>query len=184
MSTYALGEDEVVIMEDHNVSKGISTVSLILTNRNLIQVSKVFRGASERTMKFSLLDLKEQDGKPNVLIGKGPDKKTRLDLYFDSYELHYSFQGLFGEKKWAAAIEKAYKACVTDKKRSEKKPINLGELFTPLKDTVKSAKKAVIPINKEPTIKTMKCPRCGAELTGEKGTEVQCSYCEALIRIK
>ena len=184
MSSYTLDEDEVVILEEHNVTKGISTVSLVLTNRNLIQVSKVFMGASERAMKYPLLELKEQNGKPNILIGKGPDKKTRLDLYFDSCDLHYSFQGLFVERKWAGAIEKAYRACVAEKRRSEKKDFDLGALFSPLKDTVQSVSSIVIPKDKEPVVKIVKCPRCGAEVSGEKGSEVKCSYCDSRIRIK
>ena len=32
--------------------------------------------------------------------------------------------------------------------------------------------------------KTCKCPRCGAELNGNKGEEVVCSYCETVVKIK
>lgn len=184
MAVYDLGLDEVVIMQESNVFSGGSNVTLILTNQNLIEVTKGFWGSDKGSNKYPLLNLKEYNGKPNVLVGKGPNGKTRLELYFTGYEKYYSFQGMLAERKWAGAIEKAYKACVAEQKKSEKPKLDVGTIFAPIKGTLESAKQAVIPKTKEPKTKMVKCPRCGAELTGEKGKEVKCSYCEAIVTIK
>ena len=184
MAVYDLGLDEVVIMQESNVFSGGSNVTLILTNQNLIEVTKGFWGSDKGSNKYPLLNLKEYNGKPNVLVGKGPNGKTRLELYFTGYEKYYSFQGMLAERKWAGAIEKAYKACVAEQKKCEKPKLDVGTIFAPIKGTLESAKHAVIPKTKEPKTKMVKCPRCGAELTGEKGKEVKCSYCEAIVTIK
>ena len=49
---------------------------------------------------------------------------------------------------------------------------------------IDSAKNAIKPKPKAPKVITVKCPRCGAELKGEKGSEVTCSYCDAVVPIK
>lgn len=183
MSAYELGTDEAVIMQEFRVSEGDKSITLILTNQNLIQVSKVSKGlwsSEEQAVKYPLLDLKELNGKPNIIVGKNQYGKTQLELYFSGYEKYYSFQGKMAERKWAGAIEKAYKSCVAEQRKREK--AKGGAVFAPLKGTLKSVKNAVAPKSKGS--KTVKCPRCGAELTGEKGQEVTCSFCEAVVRIK
>lgn len=184
MSVYELGIDEAVILQDSNVSAGGSNVTLILTNRNIIQVNKGFFGGDKDAWKYPLLDLKELNGKPNVRIGKSRNGSTQLELYFQGYEKAFSFQGMLAERKWANAIEKAYKAAVAEVKKAEKAKKNVGEIFAPLKGTIENAKSVFSPRAKEPKTIVMKCPKCGAELVGEKGEQVRCSYCEAIVTMK
>ena len=178
MGVYELGLDEVVILQDSHVLDGRTNVTLILTSQNLIQVNKSFWGSDKSAVKYPLQDLKEQGGKPNVLIGKAPNGSSRLELYFAGYEKFYTFQGLFAERKWAGAIEKAYKSYMTDRKKNEKPKFDVNSIFSPFIDTIDSAKRSITP-----KTKMVKCPRCGAELTGEKGKEVKCSYCDTVVRI-
>ena len=185
MNIYELGPDEIVIMQDAHVNDSASgRVTLVLTNQNLIQVNKGFWGSDKSSEKYSILDLKEYNGKPNVIVGKAKNGSTQLELYFTSFEKHYSFQATFAERKWANAIAKAYKACVADAKKNEKGKSDTGSLFAPLKNTFDSAKNTIIPKPKAPKTKTVKCPKCGAELSGKKGTEVTCSFCDAVVPIK
>ena len=189
MAVYQLGIDEVVITQDNSVTEGRSGITLVLTNRNLIQINKNLFGVEKNAVTFPLMDLKEYKGKPNVLIGKDSNGNSRLELYFSGYEKYYYFKGLLTERRWAHAIEKAYKECVSekkkaDKKKNEKKIIDVEGLLSPLKNTLETEKKTVTPKPKEPKMKYNKCPRCGAELYGEKGTEVTCSYCDAKVVIK
>ncbi len=184
MAVYELGLDEVVIMQDSNAFCGGSSVTLILTNQNLIEVIKGFWGSDKASNKYPLLDLKEHNGKPNVLVGKDPGGKARLELYFVGYEKYYSFRGLFAEKKWSGAIEKAYKACAAEQRKGAKQKLDVSSIIAPIKGTIVSAKQTVMSIQKEPKVKTVKCPRCGAELTGEKGQEIRCNYCDNLVTIK
>ncbi len=184
MSVYELDIDEAVILQDSNVTAGRSNITLILTNRNIIQVNKGLFGGDKEAWKYPLLDLKELNGKPNVRIGKSRSGSTQLELYFQGYEKAYSFQGMLAERKWASTIEKAYKAASAELKKAEKAKKNAVEVFAPLKGTIENAKNVFTSKTKGPKIKVMKCPECGAELVGEKGEQVRCSYCEALIIIK
>lgn len=185
MSVYELGIDEAVILQDSNVSTEGLTKTLILTNRNIIQVNRGFFGGDKDASKYPLLKLKELNGKPNVRIGKSRNGSPQLELYFQGYEKIYSFQGgLFAERKWANAIEKAYKAAVNETRKAEKAKKTAGEIFAPLKATIENAKTVFSPKTKEPKTVVLKCPKCGAELVGIKGEQVKCSYCEALVTIK
>ena len=185
MNIYELEHDEVVIMQDVHVNDAVSgSVTLVLTNQSIIQVNKGFWGNDKSYEKYSLLNLKEYNGKPNVLVGKAPNGSARLELYFLSFEKYYTFQSTFAERKWASAITKAYKTCAAEARKNERAKVDASAIFAPLKNTLDSAKNAIKPKAKEPKIKTVKCPRCGAELSGEKGTEVVCSYCDAKVLVK
>ena len=184
MSIYELGVDEAVILQDSQVFFGLSMVTLILTNQNIIQVNKGFFGRDKEAWKYPLLDLKVLNGKPNVRIGKSGNGRTQLELYFQGYERAYSFQELRGERKWLNAITKAYKEAVAEKNRAEKSMRGAARILSPLKGTIDSAKNAISSKTKNPRILMMKCPKCGAELAGEKGAQVTCSYCEALVTIR
>lgn len=184
MSAYELGFDEAVILQDTNVSMGHASVTLLLTNQNLIQVNKGLFGADRDAVKYPLLDLKELNGKPNVRIGKSRSGDTQLELYFQGYEKAYSFHGVFGERKWASAIEKAYRSAVSEAKKAEKSKLGVAGIFAPLKGTLDDAKTTFTARTKGLKTKAMKCPKCGAELVGMKGEQVRCSYCDAIVAIK
>ena len=185
MSAYELGSDEAVIMQDFQVLEGNKNITLILTNQNIIQVSKVSKGlwsTEEQAVKYPLLELKELNGKPNIIMGKDKYGKTQLELYFSGYEKYYLFQSKIAERKWAGAIEKAYRTCVAEQRKKDKEKAGAGAIFAPLRGTMESVKHAVAPKSKG--VKTVKCPRCGAELTGEKGQDVTCRFCETVVKIK
>ncbi len=187
MSAYALDLDEVVILQDFNVIANGAEVTLILTNKNVIEVTRGFWGGDKDSNKYPLYALKEMNGKPNVRVGKSPNGKAQLELYFVGYNKVYSFKGLFVEKKWLSAIEKAYKAAlkqaIAEEKR-EKRAANegkgVGELIAPIMEKVGLA----VIKNKESRILSAKCPKCGAEVSGSKGDQVTCSYCDAIFVIK
>ena len=184
MGVYNLDIDEAVILQDSNVFVGKYNVTLILTNRNIIQVNKNVFGGEKNALKYPLLGLKDLNGKPNVRVGKSRDGKTQLELYFQGFEKAYLFQGMLVERKWANAIEKAYKAAAGEVKNAGKAKRNIGGIFAPLKGTIENAKSVLTSNPKEPKILVMKCPKCGAELVGEKGKQIRCSYCEAVITLK
>ena len=187
-----LDEDEVVIMRDAMVSDSkVGTVTLTLTNKHVIQTyERGFFNPEKVVNRYSLLDLRENNGKPNVLIGKTSAGKARLELYFLQQTKYYTFQSVFAEKKWANAIIKEYKACLAQYKKNQKNQnekkatINVGAILSPIKDTIDSAKSAIIEKQKDHNTRVVKCPRCGEELVGEKGTEVTCIYCNTTIKIK
>ncbi len=186
MSVYELDYDEAVILKSSDVFFNGNRITLILTNQNIVHINsaKFFSGDKE-AYKFPLLDLKELNGKPNIRIGRSERGKKQLELYFQRHEKAYSFHGSPNEKKWAAEIEKAYKSAI-EKKKTEmtgsKKRI--GNIFTPVKDTFENAKNTITSKTAKSKNITIKCPECGAELVGQKGDQVVCSYCDSQVTIK
>ena len=55
MSVYELDFDEAVILQDTNVTMNGKSVTLILTNRNIIQVNKGFFGGDKDANKYPLV---------------------------------------------------------------------------------------------------------------------------------
>lgn len=183
MSFYKLADDEIVIMQDSRVRDERSTkVTLILTNQNIVQVNRGLFGNDSDCEVYPLIDLRAADGTPNVLVGKNRSGSRRLELYFNSFEKYYVFDTTLAERKWAYSITKAYKACIQANKKKHNS--QNGSLFTPLLGAVDAARKTMTSTQK--TTKTIvgKCPHCGAELSGKKGEEIQCSYCDAVVQLK
>ncbi len=180
--SYGLEDGEVVLMREDNVVDGNGKkVSLLLTNKRLIKTIYDFWGNSQ-DYTFVLSRLRENNGIPNVRVGKGNDGKSRLELYFEESQQFFSFKGLLGEKKWASAIEKAYKARMKELAKSEREPISAAKIFAPVLGKIEQAKETLS--QREQRTLSIKCPFCGAVASGLKGDEVKCSYCEHTFVIK
>ena len=187
MATYNLDEDEIVIMQDSTVTdQSNHHVTLVLTNKHILVLEQGLLGKIKETCRLSLSDLKENSGAPNVLVGKAPNGKTRLELYFSQSQYYYIFKGLLAEKKWAAAIIKAYKALIKERVKSEAGQFDTSKIIAPVIGRLDAAKNAVLSAQKEKKAKTIssKCPYCGAAVIGSKGYEIRCEYCEAVFIIK
>lgn len=184
MTTYNLDEDEVVIMQDANVTDQTNhTVTVVLTNKNILKIDRSLWGG-KNSYRFPLTDLKEANGNPNVLIGKSPDGKSRLELFFSDAQQYFSFKGLMAEKKWASAVIKAYKARMKELAKSERDPRDTSAFFAPIIGKLDAAKNTILGTNNEPKAVSKKCPFCGAVTTGVKGEEITCSYCESKFILK
>ena len=184
MSVYNLENDEVVLLRDDNVNEGMVRVSLILTDRNLIVLSYGFFGVVASTEYLPLNKLKSHNGKPNVLIGKNRGGYSGLQLYFENSERFFRFNSFLGDRKWLNAITKAFRENMARQKKEANPGLELNAILDPLKRTLESAVNVVTGSQKEAKMIKMKCPKCGAELDGEKGKEVICGYCDAHVVIK
>ena len=175
MDNYELDKDEAVINQVSGRNTGVfgGSVDLILTNKNIIQVNRGILGGD--STKYPLTDLKLLNGKPNVRVGKSRSGERQIEIYFKNDELFLILDGLFAENSWVGAISKAYKQRVAETENDDEK----GSLFDSIKGII-----ARDDNKKKPKRKTCKCPKCGAELVGEKGSEVECEYCGAIVRIK
>ena len=185
MAIYNLDEDEIVIMQDENASDQYNrTVTLVLTNKNIRTYEYGILGNIKRSNRIPLSDLRESNGDPNVLIGKTSNGKSRLELYYSSSQQYYTFKGLLTEKKWAAAIIRAYKARAREDAKNALDPIVVKRIITPVKDRIDAAKNGMLGLQKEQKTTSYKCPFCGAIVKGHKGEEVECDFCESTFIIK
>ena len=180
MGAYNLDEDEIVITQDSNVTnQNGRIVTLVLTNKNIIELEHGFLGNTKTFHYYPLTDLKENRGNPNVLVGKSPAGKTRLEVFFVSSQRYYSFKGILAEKKWASAITKAYRQRVKEIDRSEHTSLSAAKYVA---GKVHAAKSAIL--KNQQKAASSKCPFCGAVVTGSKGEEIECEFCESTFIIK
>ncbi len=182
MAVYNLDADETVILHEIGVStEALKKVNLILTNKNIIQINKGFWGEDKDSIKFPLSNLKVLNGKANVLISKNHKGTKQLELYFGDCERSYQFNKTFAENTWAREIIKAHKNRMAEinKKRNSERSL----IFQSISETIETAKDSFI-IKRSSLKRTCKCPKCGAELVGNKGEEVTCDYCDSTIAIK
>ncbi|MCR4841068.1 MAG: hypothetical protein K5848_05950 [Lachnospiraceae bacterium] len=172
MISYNLDEDEIVLMQEEHASWGSKNVRLLLTNKSIIQVTKGMFGKDKFVNKYPLMDLRVFNGKPNVRVGKLGLGQSQLELYFQKHEKFYRLRGVFTEKKWADAIEKAYaelnpgSSSTTEK--TSKLPFKLPKIGFSTKKELASNGDGV---------RVLKCRNCGADLPPTTEKEVTCEYC-------
>lgn len=179
-----LDDGEVVILREDNVTDADGKkISLILTNKRIIKTIYDFWG-NGTNYTLALSRLRESNGTPNVRVGKGPNGKNRLELYFEKSQQFFSFKGLLVEQKWLSAITKAYKSRMKEIAKSEREPLDVGKVFAPVLGKIDAAKEAAKDVAKdafttrEKRVQAQKCPFCGAIIDSPKGAEVKCRYCD------
>lgn len=180
--SYVLEDGEVVLLRDDNVTDSNGKgVSLLLTNLHIIKVDYDFWG-NGKDHYYALSRLRENNGTPNVRVGKSSNGKNRLELYFEQCQLSFYFKGLLNERKWVSAIEKAYKARMKEIAKSEKEPLYAAKIFAPVLDKFETTKDLLL--QKGQRIISTKCPECGAVVNGTKGEQIICNYCDNIFVIK
>ncbi len=183
MAAYNLDADETVILREIGVSTGTARkVTLILTNKNIIQINRDVWGKDKDSIKYPLSNLKVSKGKANVLINKNRMGKKQLELFFVDCEKNFQFNKAFAENTWAREIIKAQKnrmAEISKETNSGKKSI-----IQSIKETIGTAKDSLLIERRSSLKKICKCPKCGAELVGGKGEKVKCDYCDTFVVIK
>lgn len=179
--SFVLEDGEVVILREDNVTDANNkNVSLLLTNKHIIKITHEFL-SDDKDHYYALSRLRENNGNPNILIGKGFDGKTRLELYFEKSQQFFHFKGFMKEQKWESAITKAYKIRMKEIAKAEREPFTVSTIFAPLIDKIDTAKESLFTREKQPV--NSKCPKCGAEIKGLKGEEIKCEYCENIFII-
>lgn len=182
MAAYNLDADETVILHEVGVSAGaVRKVTLLLTNKNIIQINKDIWGEDKDSIKYPLSNLKEIKGKANVLICRNRNGVKQLELFFSDCEKHYQFNKAFAENTWAREIIKAHKNRMTEinqKTKSEK-----NSVLQLISGTIETTKDKLIS-QRSSLKKSCKCPTCGAELVGNKKEKVKCDYCDSVVVIK
>ena len=184
MAVSDLDIDEAVILQEEGVRVGSSgSADLVLTNKNIIQVNRGFWGGTKGSIKYPLESLKTLNGKANVRVGKDRSGVKQLELYFADCNGSYQFNHMFAENNWMREIIKAHKSRMAAIENEQKAKRDKPSILQSITGTIESAKDGLLAKRSQPQ-KTCKCPKCGAELTGIKGAEVQCSYCDTIVIIK
>ena len=198
-----LAPNESIILKEVSVAHGgvmaIYTDELILTNLNLICISKGMFGNTKNIYYYPLSQLKQYNGKAQVVIGKLSNGTETLELYFVNGTETFNFQSNNKKtiKRWIEEISNAvgcqpigsHNACDSD---NDLDPDSLagainevGKQFKEVGNEFlnafgfkpkKTSGTATTP--QEPTVVNKKCFSCSAPLVGKKGNVVQCKYCD------
>lgn len=187
MSKLDLNPNESIILQSKNVASGkilaVHTDELILTNQNVIHISKGVLGNTKSIRKFPVNQIKTYNGEPQVILGKDRNSLPRLELYFLSGQENFCFQSLRKKeaKQWVNAIYKlmtgnetvkaSWESAIPGSEFLAKKIKGTMDAF---KDTLADNSNRVVSSKKV----TQKCGSCSAPLTGFKGQVIQCKYCD------
>lgn len=180
MGVYTLDEDEVFIMRASDVVVGtFGKVDLVLTSKNIIQVNKGFFGGDKDAEKYPLAELKVYNDKANIVATKSKAGKRQVELYFSNFEKVYFFDSIFLQNKWVSEVKRVHKQYLEDAEKARRQAVGKTSVFKTLTDSAKG----IIP-KRTPASKTIKCEKCGAELSGIKGEVIRCEYCnfESIIK--
>ncbi|WP_458413057.1 PH domain-containing protein [Schinkia sp. CFF1] len=192
MVNYNLEPSESILIQSTGVlceGGGLMTAytdELILTNMNIIHVSKGMFGNTKRVQKYPLNQVKIINGEAQAIMGKSTNGIPNLQIYFKNGQVSFKFQNS-GKKEIVKYINEISKVLI-GKESSRNSVANQfaipgAEIVTEtLKDTIDVFKgtfgiKSKIKAADEPVKATKKCIGCMSPLSGTKGQSIRCRYC-------
>lgn len=189
MVNYNLEPSESILIQSTGVlceGGGLMTAytdELILTNMNIIHVSKGVFGNTKRVQKYPLNQVKIINGEAQAIMGKRTNGIHNLQIYFVNGQVAFKFQSL-GKKEIVKYVNEISKVLIGKESSRNQFAIPGAKIVAEtLKDTldvfkgtfgIKSKSKAAGELVKA----TKKCIGCMSPLTGTKGQSIRCSYCD------
>lgn len=190
MAKYNLKPDESVILRSEKINHGgfipAFKDELILTNQNIIHLSKGLIGNTKNVTKYPLSKIKLYNGEPQVFFEKKKDGNYQLVIYFLNGQERFGF-AYWNKKdgaKWFNAIYKIITGNELTKISSNPLIPGREHLVGTFKEAVRTFKSGLVgntKINKIVTTiekVTKNCISCSAPLTDNKGKTVHCRYCD------
>lgn len=193
MVNYNLEPNEAILIQSTSVlceGGGLMTAytdELILTNINIIHISKGMFGNTKGVKKYPLSQVKIVNGQAQAILGKSSNGMPDLQIYFVNGQLAFQFQS--SGKKEIIDFANGISKVLTGNKSEQSSVANpfaipgaemVAETF---KDTINVLKGSlgIKPKDKaaDKSVKvTKKCIGCMAPLTGTKGQSIRCQYCD------
>lgn len=179
MPKYQLRPDEYLVMKSEGVRHGGMMAGysdeLILTNKNIILVSKGFFGNTKGVDYFPLTSVKNIDGKPQA-IASGDE----LEIYFFDRHDSFGFQSKREVRSWASNVASLLNGNPEDIRGAHDQGIpGVAYVAETLRDTVDTFKSSFgLKSRKSPKERAAgECSSCGASLAGVQGGVVRCHFC-------
>jgi len=188
MARYNLLPNESIIIKEENILHGglmaSYTNELILTNMNLVLISKGAFGNVKGIQTFPLKQIKIFNGKAQVLLGKTRGGYPQIDVYFSNGQEGFGFQQKKEAIMWIDTINKIVTGNSVEVDVSPIMAIPgveyIAETLKGTMDTFKGAYGIKIKNNnKIPEKVAKKCSSCSASISGTKGQIARCQYCDA-----
>lgn len=180
---YNLDIDEFIISEDNMAQdtnkKILNLVSIILTNKKLIKISKSLFGKVKEYNEYELANIKVINDEPAVYI-KREMGNSYLRILFNDDDLELRMMSSVVGQAWVDNIlaivdgdvqgieYNVAGAAVADQ---------VTDLMSGVGDIFGAFKGKGYSDEKRPTKITIKCDGCGAKVTGSSGKVIRCEYC-------
>ena len=178
-----LDEEECVLLKSENVSYGSgltkSESDLILTNKAIIYVKKGLLGVGKNHLRFPLEKIKIYENKAQAMQGKNSAGEPSLEIYFVDGQEKFAFKNKKDISTW---ISKINDLLIKKDSGDNEKPVIPGTEFIAktLKNTIDSCSD-IFGFKKKDVKVTIKCPNCGATVTGTKGESEPCPFCDSYV---
>lgn len=190
-----LAPNESIVLKEACVAHGgvmaIYTDELILTNLNVICISKGMFGNTKNIFYYPLSQLKHYNGKAQAILGKLSNGTYALELYFVNGVETFNFQSNNKKtiNKWINSISEIVgcrnTADISTEDDDEVDPDSIAGALKEVADEFRAAfgfkakkKNPDKNVVSEPTTINRKCISCSAPLVGKKGQVVHCKYCD------
>lgn len=193
MSNYKLEYNESIIKEADNIrygDRGIYVNTLILTNLHLVLKLKGFLGNSKDTLVYDLKKIARVNDSPMIIYdSKGYSPQIRIS--FKDTSLVVGFINKKEALDWLEVITKVInddvEGAINLVNKHNKFDKSVVSIVSSLKDQFEDVAD-ILGMKKEkvqqvPSRKTIKCPSCGAQITGYEGKSVVCKYCDSTISL-
>ena len=181
MPEYGLQPNEYVVLKSERVLHGGAMAGygagLVLTNQNIVLISKGFFRNTKGIRYFPLGQIKNFDGRPQA-IASG----QKLEVYFLNGQESFGFESKREVKAWADNISKLLTGSSEDLSSAPGKAIpGAAYAAETLKGTVDTFKHAFGMKSGSPNPEkcARKCTSCGASISGVIGRVVRCPYCDS-----
>lgn len=177
-----LDPEECVLLKSENVSYGSgltkSVSELILTNKAIIYAKKGLLGGKNH-LRFPLDKIKIYENKVQAMQSKNSAGEPSLDIYFLEGQESFAFKNKKDISTW---ISKMNDLLIKNDSDENKNPVIPGTEFIAktLKNTIDSCGE-IFGFKKKDVKVTIKCPNCGATVTGTKGETKQCPFCDTFV---
>lgn len=187
MNKVNLQSNECVIRKSNKVRHDGFMVSykheLILTNLNIIYVKKGMFGRTKDIWTFPVNQIKMYEGKPQVLLGKQKDGSPSLEIYFLNRQEIFGFKRKNEVMKWIKSINQLLTEEATSATAGQFAIPGTELVAETIKDTIASFKSILWNKTKDEKV-SINCTACGASITGYKGKNVKCNYCDTFQKIQ
>lgn len=177
MKEINLEANEGIILKSTEVLHGGVMASysdeLILTNLNIIYVARGMFGKIKNIEKYPIKEVKVFEDKAQCFLGKQVNGAPSLEIYFYNKQESFGFRKKTEVMKWVKSINEVLCENTDVSAMGQFALPGTEFLAETIKDTISSFKGI---LEKKEKVST-NCISCGAAISGYKGKQVQCSYC-------
>ena len=185
---YKLLPNEAMIMKQERVIHGGAmanfTDELILTNQNLVLISKGTFGNVKNIQAFPVNQIKVFNNQAQIMLSKTRGGHPQIEVYLLNGQVNFGFESKKIATIWIEKINQLVTGQDVEINVSTKTAIPGTEMIADaLGGTVDAFKGAFGFGSKKSSTESdekvaKKCSSCGATISGKKGQIIRCSYCD------